>query len=247
MNILGSLVVQLTANTAGFVEGMTKASVEARRVSRDIEDSFSRLGGLASSALAPFGELGSIIGESLSHIGEWSSAATKGLKDLGGGMSFLTVGAGGTLAALAAVDVAAIGLAVSATEGAARMLQMSQATGVSVESLSALAFVGKMAGLDQEQMVKSIEKLDKAMLKNATSAAGHVDAFTRMHIAVKNADGTMRSTEAVFGDVAEKFSQMQDGAVKTGLAIELFGRGGADCRRMEKILGRARQAPKRER
>lgn len=227
MNVLGSLFVELKANTAAFVEGMSAASYSAKRAGRDIEESFGRLGSIATTALAPFGEAGALIGEVFAHVGEWGAKAGEGIGRMAGGMNFLAVGAGAGLAAVAALDVAAIGLAISATEGAAKMLLLAQSAGVTVETFSSLAFAAKMVGIDQDTLAKSLEKFDKAMLKTATSAPGTATAFTRLHIAVKDADGQMRETQDVFGDVAEKFSKMQDGAVKTGLAIELFGRGGA--------------------
>jgi len=227
MNVLGSLFVQLKANTADFVDGMSRASYSAKRTSRDIEDSFSRLGSLAGSLLAPFGETGQLLGESLSRVGEWGAKAAEGIGKMSGGLSFLTIGAGTGAAAIAALDAASIGLAIHATEGAAKLFILSQTTGVSVEALSGLSFAAKMTGVDQETLAKGLEKLDKSMLKNATSAPGTVDAFTRLGVAVRGTDGQIRSTEDVFADLAEKFSQMQNGAVKTGLAIEIFGRGGA--------------------
>jgi hypothetical protein len=62
--ILGSLIVELSANTASFITGLTGASKTARTVGREIEGSFASLGSVATAALAPFGEFGSVIGES---------------------------------------------------------------------------------------------------------------------------------------------------------------------------------------
>ena len=67
MPSLFSLFVDLKANTADFVSGMSTASYAAKKAGRDIEESFSSLGNIASVALAPFGELGAVIGESLAE------------------------------------------------------------------------------------------------------------------------------------------------------------------------------------
>jgi hypothetical protein len=42
-NVLGSLFVTLSANTAEFIGGMSKATVAAQRAGRDIQSSFSQL------------------------------------------------------------------------------------------------------------------------------------------------------------------------------------------------------------
>jgi len=54
----------LKANTAGFVAAMTEAGLGARKAGRDIEGSFSRLGSLAGTVLAPLGEIGQRIAPS---------------------------------------------------------------------------------------------------------------------------------------------------------------------------------------
>lgn len=238
MNVLGSLFVELKANTAHWVEGLSKASYEAKRFSHDVEESFGRLGGLVGTALAPFGEVGAIIGESFGRIGEWGSKASEGLAEMSGGMRFLTVGAGAGVAAIAALEAGAIGLAIHATEGAAKMLLLAQAAGVSVETFSGLAFAAKMVGIDQDTLAKNLEKLDKAVLKNATSGPKAVDAFTRLHVSVRDAAGAIKPTEEILLELADKFSKMENGAIKSGLAMQIFGKGGAT---MLPLLNEGRQ------
>src|SRR5690606_9582816 len=45
---------------------------------------------------------------------------------------------------------------------------------------------------------------------------------------VREANGGLRSSEAVLLDVAERFAGMEDGAGKTALAMKIFGRAGAE-------------------
>ncbi len=53
-----SLFVDLKANTADFVSGMSTASYAAKKAGRDIEDSFSRLGSVASAGARTFWRAG---------------------------------------------------------------------------------------------------------------------------------------------------------------------------------------------
>jgi hypothetical protein len=64
-------------------------------------------------------------------------------------------------------------------------------------------------------------------------------AFDALGVSVKNADGTMRSSSEVMSDIAEKFSQYEDGANKSALAMAIFGRAGAD---MIPMLNQGRQS-----
>jgi hypothetical protein len=68
------------------------------------------------------------------------------------------------------------------------------------------------------------EELDQLGL----SGKGASDAFRELGVAIKNADGSMRTSDAVLLDISRKFATMPDGVAKTTLAMKLFGRGGAE-------------------
>lgn len=221
-----SLFVDLKANTADFVSGMSTASYAAKKAGREIEDSFSRLGSVASAALAPFGELGATIGESLGRIGEYAEVASSGISKLGGGMSELAVGGGVVAGAMVAVGAATIGVAIRAAESAAQLGHMAQATGVSVETLSRFGYVARQTGVDTQAMDTGLERLSKSAFAAASAPAGAVNAYSRLGISVRDAAGNVRQVGDVFLDVAQKFSQMPDGLTKSALAMQLFGRSG---------------------
>jgi hypothetical protein len=75
VSILGNLQVVLSANTASFIEGLNSASKTSRTVGREIESSFSSLGNVAASALAPFGAIGSSIALTLGQVGSAAGGA----------------------------------------------------------------------------------------------------------------------------------------------------------------------------
>src|SRR5436309_8173606 len=99
-NILGSLFVELRANTANFAEGMTKASVHARRTGKEIEDVFGRLGSIASRAFAPLGEAGEKLAATFENVGNAVKKGIGSMGALGGIMGGITVGAVGVGAAI---------------------------------------------------------------------------------------------------------------------------------------------------
>src|SRR5690606_29214832 len=75
---------------------------------------------------------------------------------------------------------------------------------------------------------KSLQKLARNMAAAASDSQSSIAlAFQAIGVAVKNADGTLRSSSDVMGDVAEKFKGMEDGAAKTAIAIQIFGKSGA--------------------
>jgi hypothetical protein len=174
-----------------------------------------------------------VIGSLRVNLGADSAAFSKGLKDAEGGMNRFARAAKMGLAAVgAAVATAAAGLAVAlrgAINNADEMGKAAQAVGVPVEELTRLRHAAEMSGSSLEGLKTGLRTLGQRMdesLRKPTSEAAQT--FQRLGIELKNADGTMRATADVVGDVAERFANMDDGAQKTALAVQMFGRAGAD-------------------
>lgn len=102
----------------------------------------------------------------------------------------------------------------------------SQQIGVSVEALSGLSFAAGQAGTDVESLTKGMGRLSRVTKDAATGLKTAVRPFEQLGIEFQNADGTLRATEDLLLDVADKFSTMADGTTKAALAQELFGRAG---------------------
>lgn len=107
--------------------------------------------------------------------------------------------------------------------------KMNAKTGVSVETLSKWAFGADLAGQSSAVLEKGLIRL-AANMRDAviTPTAEGARAFAELGIAVVDNAGKLRSSEAVFEEVATKFAQMEDGAQKGAIAVKLFGRAGAD-------------------
>ncbi len=111
-----------------------------------------------------------------------------------------------------------IGEAINAAD---EMSKMAQKTGMAVEQVAGVQLAFRQAGNSAESMQTSIAKLSKNM------ADGN-QAFAAMGINVKGTDGHLKTTRQTLGEVADKFATYADGAEKTALAQELFGKSGAD-------------------
>lgn len=116
----------------------------------------------------------------------------------------------------------------SVIDGADQLQKASQKYGVAVEQLSALTYAGKLSDVSLEAIGQGLKKLSVNMLDTAAGAGEAQAAFKALGISVTEADGTLRSTDAVFADIADKFAGMEDGAGKTALAVKIFGKSGAE-------------------
>jgi hypothetical protein len=215
---LGSIVVELLANTAGFTSGLNKASYEAKKQAKEIHSAFHEMGGKISESfsevLGQFGPLGQAFGQLGGSLNEVGGA-------LAGGGSAIA----GCAVAIGALGAAAIGGAIALGElakGGAEIVErfslISQKTGISTRDLQVFEAAGKTVGLSLEDMVTSMRKFDSALAgvgKNA--AAGTI---------LKELGVTAKTNKEALLQTAEAFKAMEDGPEKAALAVQLFGKAG---------------------
>jgi len=109
-----------------------------------------------------------------------------------------------------------------------QLAKTSQKVGVATETLSAYAYAAELAGVNFEQLQKSLIFLSKGSVDAARGIGEAKDAFDAMGITVKNTNGTVKSNEQLLEEVADKFAKYKDGAEKTAIAVKVFGKAGAD-------------------
>jgi hypothetical protein len=148
------------------------------------------------------------------------SGGLKGLAGAAGGLS----GALGSLVPLA-TGAGLAAMAKGAIDAADDMNDLSQKTGVSVESLSKFQQAANASGTSIEGVGKAMIKLNRNL---ATGNAGAAEALTSLGISATDASGKLKSTDAIMLEVADKFAKLPDGANKTAAAMALFGKAGAD-------------------
>lgn len=113
-------------------------------------------------------------------------------------------------------------------EMADKFAKASRSVGISVEALSAYNHAAELSGTSVDAVIRSAGRLS-ANMKDMRDGVGEAkDAFEELNIKAANTDGTMRGTNEVLLDIAERFSTMPDSARKTALAMDIFGRSGAE-------------------
>jgi len=106
--------------------------------------------------------------------------------------------------------------------------ETAQKLGISVSELSALQYSAKLAGVEAEALTGSIKIFSRNMADAANGTGGAVQAFKALGVEAKNNDGTLKSQTQLMGEIADKFAATEDGAGKTAIAMDIFGRSGAD-------------------
>lgn len=127
----------------------------------------------------------------------------------------------------------ATGIAVgvrSAINMADEMDEMAQKVGLSVEALSRLRYAAEISGVPIDVLSTGVRKLSQAM---EVVASGDVTgavarSLAALGVSATSANGQLRPTEDVLIDIAEAFARAQDGAGKTAIAMNIFGKSGAE-------------------
>jgi len=177
------------------------------------------------------------LGRAIGGLSGTAGRVSGGLKGLAGAAG----GLGGALGALVPLATGAglITLAKNSMDNAAKMFDLSQKTGVSVEALSRFSKAAKVSGTDVEGVTKAMIKLSKGLVeaKNGQGQAG--EALKSMGISAVDASGKLKDTDQIMLEISNKFKAMPNGAEKTAIALQLFGRAGADMIPMLNMGGEA--------
>lgn len=139
--------------------------------------------------------------------------------------------AGGIAGALAAVGVAltfdaVVGELNKSIDALAKLDDMSQKTGASVENLSRLFKLAGARGQDFEAVDASLVKLAKGLNgvdEEGSNVKGALDALGLSTRNMKDQDPSV-----VLVDIAKKLQDYSDGAGKTALMVDLLGKSGAN-------------------
>lgn len=133
---------------------------------------------------------------------------------------------GGMMAVAAATGMAM--MIKSAINTADHMSKTAQKIGISTEALSTLTYAASISGVELETLQKGLQKFSKGVLEASTGTGDAKDAIAALGVQITDNDGRLKNSEQLLKDVADKFVRLNDGTAKTALAMQLFGRSGAE-------------------
>lgn len=104
----------------------------------------------------------------------------------------------------------------------------SQKIGVPVDQLAALQHAAELSDVSTDNLTKALGKLARSTVDAAQGSTTAIAAYQALGISFKDATGHVRSVGDLLPDIADKFAMMKDGSAKTALAMQIFGKAGAD-------------------
>lgn len=144
------------------------------------------------------------------------------LEDAALGFGTALTAVGGT------VVTAFVAMAKSTADYGDKLNDARQKTGESVESLAKLGFAAEQSGSSFDGMSNGLKFLSKNLETARDGGKQQSEAFKSLGINVTDASGKLKSTGDVLREVSDRFSNMKDGSAKTAVALQLFGKAGAE-------------------
>lgn len=191
----GSIVFNTKIDDKGFKDGAKRIKDETNDLSKNIFNKFSESSKKVSS----------ILGSSLKTSAKIASSAL-------GGIGAVAVGISGSITALAH----------KTSSASKEILINSQKAGLSAESYQKWDYVLKKSGTSIDIMPMAIKKLSTSMQDAIDGGENATNTFEKMGISIE--DLKNMSPEQIFEKSVAGLQKMQNGAEKTTLATQLFGR-----------------------
>lgn len=135
-----------------------------------------------------------------------------------------------------ALEAIGIGLTVGAfaelikgsIDAADELRNMSQKTGIAVDTLNGLGLAASRAGGDLEKMVDAASTLNETIAAAARGDGDLMEPFLKLGISLKDANGQLKTADVVMTELADKFAKYADGPEKTAIAVRILEDAGAD-------------------
>lgn len=177
---------------------------------------------------------GSIVGKLLLDKLGWNQSVKSVSKDkelLESAMGGIAIKASEIGKQMAVVGGAIVGTLTAAAVHAGRVggdfVHLSMKTGMSVETLGELKYAAELVDIPFETLARSANFLSRNvddLIKGEGKAA---DAFAALGVSAKNQDGSIKNMDQLLMELADKFAELPDGMVRSGLAMDIFGKQGA--------------------
>jgi hypothetical protein len=157
------------------------------------------------------------------------TSARQNVKSLQTALADMVDGLGPTLRALTAtLGAGAFGAAIAdAIEFQAKLARLSETTGATVESLSAMRTAAKYSGVDMDQVSIAMARFAANVVAAQAGTGKQAAALQALGFNAKQFATQFTTTDQALLAVAQRLNQYADGLGKTAIEQALLGRSGA--------------------
>tara|TARA_Y100000592_G_scaffold30085_1_gene47950 strand:- start:6257 stop:8101 length:1845 start_codon:yes stop_codon:yes gene_type:complete len=105
--------------------------------------------------------------------------------------------------------------------------KLSTRTGIAADKLQAFANAGKLADVSQSDLENGLRAFARTQAEAADGVATYADAYKKLGVGVTKADGSLKASDQLLGEIADKFADLPNGPEKAAIAMDIFGRSGS--------------------
>lgn len=159
----------------------------------------------------------------LSSVGDTVDKQESKFSSLGSGMKKgLAIGAG----AVAATGAAMMGFAKKAANATDEIDKQSQKIGISRQGYQEMSYILSQNGTDIGALQRGFKTLNDRMQESIEGTGAGAEAFAMLGLSATDLNGELKTQEQMFDESARALMQMPEGAEKSALAFDLFGKAG---------------------
>lgn len=125
---------------------------------------------------------------------------------------------------LVALGAGLVTLAKQTGDYADTLLDLSEITGMTTDSLQEWRNVARVAGVDSDALSDAVSGLSMRIRGISEESGAGYRAAQRLGVSFKDANGNLRDTDSVMSDLIGALGQMESGLERASLANDLFGR-----------------------
>ena len=126
--------------------------------------------------------------------------------------------------------VAALGAGLALREFSQQIDELAKQSGMlglTVNQLQQLQFAASQTGVTTEELNKGLERFSRSISEASTGIGVGKRSFEALGVTLAKSDGSLKSTDELLAEVADRFAQIKDPADRVRIAVDLFGRSGA--------------------
>lgn len=187
-------------------DSVAKGTPEWDALQREIIDTEQKLKGLEGK----FREFGSVAAQQVAVAGQKLQEA--GGKIEGVGRALLPVSK-----AAAGIGTALLGAGYKAVATADELNTLAKQTGLTTDDLQRMQYASDLVDVSMDSMTGAFRRMKKSM-------TGQDDTWSRLGVAVRDADGNMRDARSVFFDTLKALSAVENETERDQLAMTVFGK-----------------------
>lgn len=171
-------------------------------------------------------------GDELRKSADTADDAGGRFSGLGGIVAGLGAAMAAAFAAVAAAAVAAgkalVDMSTSGAAFADEVLTTSTQTGIATDKLQEYMYAAELVDVSVDTLTGSMAKQIKSMKSAQDGSSSYTEAYKKLGVAVTNADGSLRDSDAVYWDVIDALGEMKNETERDALAMTLLGKSAQD-------------------